>query len=70
MTTTHPVLRVGDTKNVEAIRRVQQLMQAQGHWSLPIGDRFTDELEDEVAYFQQTHQGPNGRALGVDGVVG
>lgn len=51
---------------------VKKRLAAQGFW--PKADvltpRYTPKLASEVAYWQQTHLGPDGQPLAVDGIVG
>lgn len=67
----NPVLKVGGPAPVDAVRRLQYLLQLNGHLASPvIVDTYTRDLANAVAYFQQTHQGPGGKPLVVDAVVG
>lgn len=59
-----------NSKDTESIKRLQEILHNQGYWERMISGRFGPALKDAVAYFQQTHQGPDGRPLNVDGVVG
>jgi hypothetical protein len=51
---------------------LKQRLMAQGFWSEAgtLSRTFGVKLEEAVAYFQQTHLGPDGKPLAVDGLVG
>jgi hypothetical protein len=52
------------------VKRLQQLLQAQGFFSAAATGNFFKLTLEAVLYFQQTHLGQNGKALGADGIVG
>lgn len=64
-----PFIKKG-SKNLGAVKQLQELLKKQGYWDRQISGRFVVALEEAVIYFQQTHQGPEGEWLGVDGEVG
>jgi len=64
------LLRVG-MKNSAAIADLVERLHNQGFYDGPLHNHsFTIKVEDAVIYFQQTHLGPSGLPLTVDGVVG
>lgn len=63
------ILKLG-SKETAAVRQLQDLLRDQGYWSDASSGRFGTALEDAVVYFQQTHLGPGGKPLTVDGWVG
>jgi hypothetical protein len=54
----------------KSVSALVEHLRAHGFWSEATPDRFDRALEQQVKYFQQTHQGPDGRFLAPDGVVG
>ncbi len=52
------------------VSRLQTILKAQGFFKGPISGRFHKLTLEAVYYFQQTHLGPNGKPLGVDGILG
>ncbi len=62
------ILRSGDKG--ELVKVLQTLLQSQGYFSGAIGGNFLEKTRQAVVYFQQTHLGPKGNALEVDGEVG
>lgn len=62
-------LRVGEYN--PDVLKLQDILTAQGHFksTAPVS-RYTVGLQDAVFYFQQTHLGPDGMPLVVDGIVG
>jgi hypothetical protein len=54
----------------EDVKLLQSLLQSQGYFAGAIGGNFLEQTRQAVVYFQQTHIGPDGTALEVDGEVG
>ena len=51
--------------------RLKKLLAAQGFWpDSMMGKRFGPKTRAAVEHFQTTHQGPDGKPLGIDGKVG
>jgi hypothetical protein len=63
-----PYLKRGDSGN--DVKVLQAMLQSQGYFNAVIGGNFLAKTEQAVIYFQQTHLGPDGRPLEVDGKVG
>lgn len=61
-------LRFGD-KGKE-VKRLQQILKSQGFFKGEVLGNFLKRTEEAVILFQQSHLGPNGKPLGVDGIVG
>jgi len=68
MKNTTPLLKRGDS-GLE-VKRVQNILLSQGHFKGVPGGTFGPTTHQAVIYFQQTHQGPDGKMLVVDGEVG
>ena len=49
---------------------LQQMLQSQGFFNAVTGGNFLDQTYSAVIHFQQTHMGPTGEFLDVDGIVG
>ena len=54
----------------EYVKILQALLQSQGFFDGEIGGNFLSKTLQAVQYFQQTHLGPDGQFLEVDGEVG
>ena len=52
------------------VRKLQTLLKKHGYFDGSIGGNFLTLTKAAVVHFQQTHQGPKGTFLAVDGVVG
>lgn len=63
-----PLLKRGDKG--ENVKILQGLLQAQGYFDSTIGGNFLNKTRSAVIYWQQTHLGPDGKYLDVDGIVG
>jgi len=75
--TRRPLLKRG-SRSPDVVR-IKQYLEAQGFWEWDHAPRrkgsinlstYSAKLADAVAYWQQTHLGPDGRPLAVDGIVG
>jgi hypothetical protein len=66
--TDHSVLEFGETG--DEVKLLQALLQSQGYFAGAVLGHFQEKTRQAVIYFQQTHLGPDGRELEVDGVVG
>lgn len=63
------VLKIGSRGSTVIL--VKGHLARQGMWnSRHVSRNYTKALRDAVVYFQQTHNGPDGAPLGVDGKVG
>lgn len=61
-------LRTGDRG--DDVKALQEILKTQGFFKgEPLGN-FLKKTEQAVILFQQTHLGPNGKPLAVDGIVG
>lgn len=54
----------------EEVRVLQEKLSQQGFFRGAIKGNFLEQTRAAVLYFQQTHLGPDGKPLDVDGVVG
>jgi hypothetical protein len=54
----------------EQVKRLQRILKEHGFFKGEIGGNFQALTSQAVLYFQQTHLGPDGKFLEVDGVVG
>jgi hypothetical protein len=63
-----PVLKHGDKGH--DVQVLQALLQSRGFFNGVTQGNFLNKTRDSVAYWQQTHLGPDGRFLDVDGIVG
>ena len=64
----YPTLKYGDKGN--DVKVLQAILQSQGFFDGEIAGNFLSKTLQSLQYFQQTHQGPDGQFLEVDGVVG
>lgn len=64
----YPTLKYGDSGN--DVKVLQAILQSQGFFAGAIEGNFRSKTLQSVQYFQQTHQGPDGKFLQVDGEVG
>lgn len=53
-----------------AVVELKRLLADQGFWTGSMSPIFGKQLDAAVAYFQQTHLGPDKQPLDVDGIVG
>ena len=63
-----PRLKRGDTG--QDVLVLQSLLQSRGFFNGATKGNFLNKTEAAVRYWQQTHQGPDGKFLDVDGIVG
>ena len=64
----HPILKFG--QDGDEVKLLQSLLQSQGYFTGAVLGHFQEKTRQAVIYFQQTHLGPNGQPLEVDGKVG
>lgn len=64
----YPILRHGDRGT--NVRILQAMLQSQGFFDGETNGNFLSKTLAAVQYFQQTHLGPDGKFLEVDGIVG
>jgi len=64
----HPTLQLGDRG--PAVKELQRLLKSQGAFRGAVKGNFLKLTDAAVRYFQETHIGPDGQFLSVEGVVG
>lgn len=65
---TLPILKYGDKGH--DVQVLQSLLQSRGFFNAATQGNFLNKTKAAVVYWQQTHLGPDGKFLDVDGVVG
>jgi len=63
-----PALRIGSKDKMVVV--FKDAMANQGFWTGNRSEAYTKTFAQAVAYFQQTHLGPDGEQLQVDGIIG